>query len=203
MNMLSTMMHDSTFRGLDHEIKRVSDPRKDFHFSASALTGGIMSMQPDPAAVQEMIDKMVIGEMQSRYMFALDWHDADVYASLFTEDAVLEWPEGQALGREAIRSACVRIGLFYDKLAAATAPRKPQRLRHFVTNRVIDIKGDQARAVAYWFDLHNDNLPRWPYVVAYGYYEDDLIRTSDGWRFTRRKIFNEMTGDSPSQNPAW
>jgi len=160
-----------------------------------------VSTQPDPAALQETIDRMVIGEMQSRYMFALDWHDPEMYTSGFVEDAVLEWPEGRAQGREAIRKACVNIGRFYDNLAAAAAPRKPFRLRHFVTNRVFDIKGDRARAWAYWFDLNNDNLQRWPYVVAYGYYEDDLIRTADGWRFTHRKIFNEMTGESPSENP--
>jgi hypothetical protein len=160
-----------------------------------------MSAQPDPAALQEVIDKMVIGEMQSRYMYALDWHDADMYASLFTEDAVLEWPEGKAEGRDAIRTACVRIGEFYDKLSAAAGQRKPFQLRHFVMNRVFDIQGDKARAWAYWLDLNNDNLQRWPYVAAYGYYEDDLIRTADGWRFTHRRIFNEISGESPRENP--
>jgi hypothetical protein len=160
-----------------------------------------MSTQPDPAALQEMMDKMVIGEMQSRYMYALDWHDAEMYASLFTEDAVLEWPEGRAKGREQIHNACVRIGAFYDNLAAAAGPRKPFRLRHFLTNRVFDIKGDQARVWAYWLDLNNDNLQRWPYVVAYGYYQDDLLRTDKGWRFTHRRIFNEMTEESPRENP--
>jgi len=160
-----------------------------------------MTTQPDPATVQAMIDRMIIGEMQSRYMFALDWHDPDMYASLFTEDAILEWPEGSAQGREAIYTACVRIGKFFDNLAAAAAPRKPFQLRHFVTNRAFDIQGDQARAWAYWFDLNNDNLQRWPYLAAYGHYEDDLVRTPDGWRFTRRRIYNEMTGETPRENP--
>ncbi len=161
-----------------------------------------MSSQPDAAALQELIDKSVIGEMQSRYMYALDWHDADMYASVFTDDAVLEWPEGQAKGREAIHTACIRIGAYFDNIsAAAGSNKKPFQLRHFVTNRVFDIKGDQARCWAYWFDLNNDNLQRWPYVAAYGYYEDDLIRTADGWRFAHRKIFNEISGQSPRENP--
>ena len=162
-----------------------------------------MTAQPDPAALQQAIDKIEIGEMQSRYMFALDWYDGEVYASLFTDDAVLEWPEGRAEGREAIGTACVRVGAYFGRLAAADAPKKPPHLRHFVTNRVIEIKGDAARARAYWLDLDNDNKPRWPYVAAYGYYEDDLVRTADGWRFTRRKIINEMTAESPPANPAW
>lgn len=162
-----------------------------------------MSEQPDPAALQAVIDKMEIGEMQSRYMFALDWHEPEVYSSMFTQDATLEWPEGHAKGRDAIHTACVRIGKFFDNLAAAAGPRKPFRLRHFVTNRVFDIKGDRARVWAYWLDLNNDNLQRWPYIAAYGYYEDELIRTPAGWRFTSRKIFNEMTGESPKEYPAY
>src|SRR5690348_15327010 len=63
---------------------------------------GMHMKQPDPAALQAVIDKMEIGEMQSRYMFALDWHEPEVYSSMFTEDATLEWPEGHAKGREAI-----------------------------------------------------------------------------------------------------
>jgi 3-phenylpropionate/cinnamic acid dioxygenase small subunit len=162
-----------------------------------------MTRQPDPKALQDAIDKIEIGEMQSRYMFALDWHDADTYAALFTEDAVLEWPEGYREGRDDIHASCVRVGEMYRRLAAAAAPTKMAHKRHFVTNRVIAIDGDRARARCYWFDLHNDNMPRWPYVPAYGYYEDELVRTPEGWRFTRRRIINEISGESPAVNPAW
>jgi hypothetical protein len=159
-----------------------------------------MSEKRDPA-VQEMLDKQIIAEMQSRYMYALDWFDAEQYASVFTEDGVLEWPEGHAVGRKAIHDACVRIGEFFTKASAGAPNLKQFRLRHFVTNRVFDIKGDRARAWAYWMDLNNDNLQRWPYVAGYGYYEDDLIRTADGWRFTKRRIFNEISSESPKENP--
>ncbi len=162
-----------------------------------------MSSQPDAAAVQELIDKMEIGELQSRYMFALDWRDAEVYGSVFTEDAKLEWPEGQAYGREAIQASCAKAGAFFRNLAEAEAPTKPARLRHFVTNRVIKVEGDKARALAYWFDINNDNQPRWPYVAGYGLYDDELVRTADGWRFASRKIYNEISGESPPENPAW
>ena len=109
--------------------------------------------------------------------------------------------EGHAAGRDAIRAACVQMREFYSKLAEGTAPKKPPRLRHFVGNRVIDVHGDNARAWAYWLDLNNDNVQRWPYVAGYGYYVDDLLRTSDGWRFTRRKVTNEITGESSLELP--
>ncbi len=162
-----------------------------------------MSTQPNPAALQDMIDKIEIGEMQSRYMFALDWYDADTYASLFTEDALLEWPDGHAKGRAAIHASCVGLGNMYRGLAAAAVPAKMAHKRHFVSNRVIEIDGDRAKALCYWFDFNNDNLARWPYVQAYGYYKDELIRAGAGWLFTQRKIMNEIIGESPPENPAW
>ena len=48
-------------------------------------------------------DRAQIQDLQARYMFALDWQDADAYASTFTEDGVLDWAGGVAKGREAIR----------------------------------------------------------------------------------------------------
>jgi len=160
-----------------------------------------MSAHPDPATVQAMIDKTEIGELQSRYMYALDWRDPDMYAGVFTDDAILEWPEGSARGKEAIRTSCQQIGAFFDRISGATPNKKPFRLRHFVTNRIIEVSGDTARAWAYWFDFSNDNMARSPYLAGYGYYEDDLVRTPKGWRFTHRKVFNEITGESPATIP--
>ncbi|WP_404713886.1 nuclear transport factor 2 family protein [Sphingomonas sp. MMS24-J13] len=162
-----------------------------------------MAGLPDQTALQKVIDRLEIAEMQNRYMYALDWNDADVYAGLFVADGEMEWPEGRARGHSEIHDACVRIGAYFGRIAAAAAPTKASHLRHFVTNQVIDIQGDTARARAYWFDLDNDNKPRWPYVAGYGYYEDDLVRTAEGWRFTRRLIVNEMTGVSRPENPCW
>lgn len=156
---------------------------------------------PTAEALQELLDKQEITELQSRYMWALDWRDADMYADCFTEDGRMLWPEGSAEGREAIHASCARMGEYYARLAAASAPLKPFRLRHFLANRVFDIKGDRARAWAYWMDINNDNLQRWPQVPGYGYYEDNLLRTADGWRFTSRMIYNEVSGESPDANP--
>ena len=161
-----------------------------------------MSKQPDPAALQELLDKQEISELQTRYMFALDWHEPDIYASVFTEDGILEWPEGHAKGKEAIRNACVGIGKFYAGLAAANPRAKAPFLKHFVMNRLFDIRGDKARVWAYWLDLFNDNQGRWPYVAGYGYYEDDLVRTADGWKFSHRKVFNDINAESPKEYPA-
>lgn len=160
-----------------------------------------MSDQTLPTAVQHAIDRIEIAELQSRYMYAIDWWDADVYASVFTQDGVLAYPEGRAEGRAAIRVVCAGLGEMYRRAGAAAAPAKMAHKRHFVSNIVIGIDGDRARAACYWFDFNNDNMQRWPYVQAYGHYDDQLIRTAEGWRFTQRTIINEMAGESPADRP--
>lgn len=159
----------------------------------------------DSTELQKLIDKMQIDELHSRYLFALDWLDDKILPELFTEDGVLDWVGGVVEGRDALRDAVRNMQAFFGKSQQADAPLRPSRLRHFVTNKVMEIEGDRARTLAFWFEIDNDNRQRWPYVGAYGHYEDELLRTADGWRFKRRKIFNELTDDraAPASNPAW
>lgn len=164
-----------------------------------------MTQDLDITTLRLAADRMEIDDLHSRYIFALNWQDADTVASLFTEDAVFDWLGGIVTGRENIRAEVRNMRAFFGKMEDGDAPNYPARLRHFVTNKLVDIQGDEASSLAYWFELNNDNRLRWPYVGAYGHYEDGLRRTPDGWRFTRRKIFNEQIKDriGPETNPAW
>ena len=94
---------------------------------------------------------------------------------------------------------------YFGKFEEADKPLRPSRLRHFVTNKLIKIEGDIAHTLAFWFEIDNDNRQRWPYVGAYGHYEDEIVRTPEGWRFKLRKIFNENTDEraAPAKNPGW
>ena len=149
-------------------------------------------------------DRAEIEDLQARYIFALDWQDADAYASTFTEDGVLDWAGGIAKGREAIRVEVRGMRAAFAKKEAGDAPRRPARLRHFTTNAVLKIDGDHATHVAYWFELDNDGRDRWPYVGGYGHYEDELRRVNGHWLYTKRKIFNEVMDSRAAgpQNPA-
>ena len=159
----------------------------------------------DPVALQKALDRFAIDELHSRYMFALDWRDADTVASLFAVDGVLDWAGGVVEGREAIRAEVRGMRGYFGKREAAEAPTRPSRLRHFVTEKLFDIQGDRARSLAYWFEIDDDNRHRWPYVGGYGHYEDEIVRTDEGWRFARRTIFNETMAEraAPAINPGW
>src|SRR5712691_1627318 len=47
-------------------------------------------------------DRAQIEDLQARYLFALDFHDPQLYASTFTPDGVLDYGEGDVRGRDAI-----------------------------------------------------------------------------------------------------
>ena len=156
----------------------------------------VLAAAPGPAAqsygVQYAADRAEIEDLQARYMFALDWQDADAYAAAFTEDGVLDWAYGVVRGREAIRAEVHGMREGFAKKEAADAPKRPSRLRHFITNVVLKIDGDRATEVAYWVECNNEVSGRWPLVTGYGHYEDELRRVNGRWLFARRKIYNEV-----------
>jgi uncharacterized protein (TIGR02246 family) len=157
------------------------------------------------AAIQYAADRAEIEDLQARYMFALDWQDAEAYASTFTDDGVLDWAGGVAEGRAAIMEEVRQMRAGFARKAEADAPKRPSRLRHFITNVTLRIDGNQAEGRAYWQELNNDNRERWPYQGSYGHYTDELRRVDGRWLFARRKIWNEIMADraAPPENPAW
>jgi hypothetical protein len=149
-------------------------------------------------------DRAAIEDLQARYLFALDWFDAESYAATFTEDGILDWAGGIVHGRDAIRRECGEMRTYFTRKAEADAPARPPRLRHFITNFTVRIEGDRAFGRAYWFELNNDVRGRWPYVGGYGHYEDEARKADGQWLFARRKIFNEVLEgrEATGPNPA-
>jgi hypothetical protein len=162
-------------------------------------------MPTEDAAIRYAADRAAIEELLARYLFALNWRDAEAYASTFTEDGVLDWAGGVAEGRAAIAEEMRGADAVFGEKEPADAPHHPARLRHFITNFVLKTDGDAATVRTYWLELNNDNRKRWPYVGGYGHSEDALRKVDGAWLFARRTIFNEILEDrtAGSENPAW
>lgn len=156
-----------------------------------------------PASYAE--DRALVENLYARYVFAADWQDADTYASLFTEDGVLDWARGVAEGREAIRSEVQGMRANFAAMEAADAPLRPARLRHFITSIVLEVDGNEGKARAFWVEFDNRNAERKAYSGAYGHSEDRLRKVDGQWQFAFRKIYNEEMPErsAPMQNPAW
>ncbi|HTR01541.1 MAG TPA: nuclear transport factor 2 family protein [Candidatus Acidoferrum sp.] len=157
------------------------------------------------ATISYADDRAQVENLLSRYAFALDWQDADLYASLFTDDGVLDWAGGVIKGRDAIRNEVHKMRDSFAQQEKEDAPLRPARLRHFITNVVLDVQGDNARVREFWVEFNNRNAERKAISGAYGHNEDELRRVNGQWLFVSRKIFNEeMPQRSATMtNPAW
>ncbi|GAB1391440.1 hypothetical protein MASR1M6_36220 [Rubrivivax sp.] len=129
-------------------------------------------------------DRMACRELIERSARCVDDGDARAFAELFTENAILVRPSGQALqGREAIFQTY--------------AGRPPERItRHLVCNVVITLDAiDRASArsdVLFWSGSANaaDSPSGRPADARQlvGAFADTLVRGTDGgWRIQRRE----------------
>lgn len=146
-------------------------------------------------------DRAAIEDLQARYLFALDFHDPDLYVSTFTPDGILDYGSGDVKGREAIKAVIARM-----PNPAATAGLRPAAARHNISNIVIKVDGDKAFSRSYWFHYSNDKTQRKGVFDGFGHYEDELVKVNGNWLFTKRKIYNEGRDEwayKGGKNPAW
>src|SRR5687768_15482421 len=79
-------------------------------------------------------DRAAIEDLQSRYVFALDWQEPERYGDTFTTDGVLIWAGGTVTGRAAIVEE-MRNARAADAARRSTEPaERPWRRRHYTTN---------------------------------------------------------------------
>jgi uncharacterized protein (TIGR02246 family) len=141
-------------------------------------------------------DRAKIEDLQARYLFALDFRDAEAYAATFTEDGVLDYGAGKLVGREAIRNMVAGMRTNAERQGAAdTSGQRPAAGRHNISNIVVTIIGDRATGTAYWFHMGNANPERRAQLNSFGHYEDELVKVDGEWLFSLRKIYNEQVAE--------
>jgi SnoaL-like protein len=146
-------------------------------------------------------DRAAIEDLQARYLFALDFHDPDLYVSTFTEDGVLDYGSGEVKGRQAIKDVIAKM-----PNPRAIAGLRPAAARHNISNIAIKVDGNKAAGRSYWFHYSNDNPERRGVFDGFGHYEDELVKVNGKWLFTKRKIYNEGRDEwayKGGKNPAW
>jgi len=166
-----------------------------------SITGALTGFAQNRTASSYGEDRAAIEDLQARYLFALDFHDPDIYVSTFTEDGILDYGSGEVKGRQAIK----------DVIAGMPQPRavegkRDRAARHNISNIVIKVDGNKAKGVSYWFHYSNDNPDRRGVFDGFGHYEDELIKVNGQWFFTKRKIYNEGRDEwayKGKGNPAW
>lgn len=122
-------------------------------------------------------DHQAIIEVTHRYCWALDSRRLADLDEVFLPAATADLLAPLLTGREAIRN---RIAAALDPLDAT---------QHSVTNHMITVDGDRATCRCYLQSQHVRHAATGSpnYIIA-GRYEDELLRSPDGWRIAFRRL---------------
>ena len=147
-----------------------------------------------PERMALLLDRMDITDVLYRYGKAIDRCAVDqsdetfsLLASCLTEDVVVDYgPGGIHSGRDA-----------WIAFTKQTASRMGRTL-HLYTNPLISVDGDEAHVTCNVQATHMWESERGPrFLIAGGTFEDDLRRTSDGWRISHI-VLNAFFNNDPS-----
>jgi len=129
-------------------------------------------------SLQEISDRLEIQELLVRYSDAVDRRDWDLFETVFTEDAVIDYTEFGA----------TRGGVKETRAFLETAMPTFSSHQHMIGNTVLEFDGDTARARTICYNPMV--FPRdggEPQVFICGlWYRDVLVRTPEGWRIKER-----------------
>ncbi len=116
-------------------------------------------------------DYMEIQQLYAKYNTAIDSGDAEGYAGTFTPDGVFN----NFKGHDALVGFIKAWG---ERMNGATR-------RHWNNNLVITATPDGAKGTVYLFLMDVSAKP--PAIQSVAKYEDELVKTADGWRFKHRQ----------------
>jgi hypothetical protein len=119
-------------------------------------------------------DELAIRALTARYNFAIAEGRAEEWADTFVEEGIFE---SSLLGRSTGRAALIDF---------ARGFATQMKARPMTTDAIVEVNGDTAhqRCCLLFVDIGGGTAR----LSTTGVYEDDLVRTPDGWRFTHRRI---------------
>lgn len=133
-------------------------------------------------------DRIAVEERIFMYAHLLDSRQFHRIADeVFTEDADVDFGGQRAKGRAEIEATVMG----YTGVL--------QGCSHNVSNLIIELNGDEARATSkvlawHWFNREDGNHYAQTDLLAVGGYQDRLRRTPGGWRIYERRGVNFGTG---------
>lgn len=123
-----------------------------------------------------MDDNLAIRRLIDLYALGVDCLRFDLFDEIFTDDVQVDynktarWPDLASFKRD--------FAIFHEPFDAT---------QHMMANCVADIHEDVARVITYGhFRLMRSGVPGGEFWEGQGWYEDEAIRTSSGWRIRSR-----------------
>ena len=133
-------------------------------------------MGNDSGWLRELRDRQLIQDTLTRYASALDLHTPDLFAEVFTDDAIIDYTAAEGIKgdwRELRDWLAVTMSRFSG-------------WQHLLSNMVVSIEGDEASART---ECYNPLVTAAGEVLHVGCnYTDRLRRVGDDWRIFQRRL---------------
>jgi 3-phenylpropionate/cinnamic acid dioxygenase small subunit len=129
--------------------------------------------------VSELEDQLEIQRLVVRYAWAIDDKDWDALDAVFAPDAWIDYSSNPA-------GVAGHLPEIKEWLAKSLAPFP--MTQHLVTNVDARVDGDRATSRTMMYNPMGAATREGPlhYFFMGGRYDDELARTADGWRITKR-----------------
>ncbi len=138
-------------------------------------------------SLESLRDRLAIQDLLIRYGTSLDAKDWQRLSTCFLPDAVADYGTlGEHKGYAKIEQIC------------RNALEPLDGSQHYITNFEIEVQDDSATSHCYLMAQHIRNSAQdGPHFVLAGTYRDELVRTPQGWRITRRELKTTWTEGNP------
>ena len=145
-----------------------------------------MTGTDDAADLREMIARQKIADVLARYARGIDRCDLDTLLGVFWPEAKADYGSGEQLAAAWCK-------------ATLEALKGMLRTQHAISNQLVEIDGDEARAETYCQAYHELESPagRREMVVG-GRYLDRLERRNGEWRIAQRTYVMDWNRNTPS-----
>lgn len=143
--------------------------------------------------LSEISDRLEIQDLFARYSFAIDDRDWDALDHIFTADARIDYSEaGGASG-----------SVSEMKRWLASALERFPRYQHMVATTQLRLDGDQAESRTILFNpmVYRDADDGEQTFFIGLWYQDKLVRTSEGWRIAERRETFSWSHNTPPMPP--
>jgi hypothetical protein len=148
---------------------------------ALAATGAMFVSGAWAAGTLTAQDNFEIQQLYAKYNIAIDGGDAEGWAATFTPDGVFN----QFTGHDALVNF---VKMWREKLNGATR-------KHWNSN--LRITGDSKEAAGFVYLMLVDISTKPASILTTATYTDSLVKTKDGWRFTKRTTKGDIAPTAP------
>ncbi len=146
------------------------------------LQAGMSAIAADEMVTQAtLLDRIQIEDLLVRYYDDLGSDGGQALAQYYTEDAVLDVNGTIAKGRQEIEK-------LYGGPRDQSQPRRQGRAHMLLSNPIITVSGDTAKAWVVWTGIMNDNVRATPRFLEQGREYDELVKRDGRWYVKHRYV---------------